>query len=148
MITARYVIDLLGLTPHPEGGWYREMWRSSPYLDGRSAGTAIYFLLESDRPSAWHRVDADEIWHYYLGAPLTLTMQLRDGERRNVLGPDLGAEQRPQIVVPAGIPQSASTFGPWTLCGCTVAPGFTFEGFELIGNGPTSGPEHAGPPVA
>jgi predicted cupin superfamily sugar epimerase len=148
MTTARDVIDLLGLTPHPEGGWYREMWRSPPYLGGRSAGTAIYFLLESDRPSAWHRVDADEIWHYYLGAPLALTMRWQEGDRCEVLGPDLRARQRPQVVVPAGIPQSASTFGPWTLCGCTVAPGFTFEGFELIEDGPSSGPEHAGPPVA
>jgi uncharacterized protein len=129
--TAAELIDLLDLAPHPEGGWYRETWRSPPYADGRSAGTAIYYLLEAGQLSAWHRVDADETWHFYGGEPLELSV--RDGQqtKRLVLGNDLAAQERPQLVVPAGVWQAARPLGAFSLVGCTVAPGFTFEGFEL-----------------
>lgn len=131
--SADEVIRLLGLEPHPEGGHFREMFRD-PNVDGsgRACSTAIYFLLQADEFSAWHRVDAAEVWHYYAGAPLVLTISPNghDAAARH-LGPDIFAGQRPQIVVPAGHWQTAVSLGRWTLVGCTVAPGFSFEGFEL-----------------
>lgn len=132
-LPARDIIALLDLHPHPEGGHYRETFRDPRAgADGRSCGTAIYYLLEAGEVSEWHRVDAAEIWHFYAGAPLVLTISPNghDAEARH-LGPALAAGQRPQIVVPAGHWQCATSLGAWTLVGCTVAPGFTFEAFEL-----------------
>jgi predicted cupin superfamily sugar epimerase len=132
MTESRRLIAALGLSPHPEGGWFRETWRA-PAADGaRSAGTAIYYLLEADQFSHWHRVDADETWHFYAGAPLSLTVSPNghDAEAR-LLGPNVLAGQAPQITVPAGWWQCATSVGAWTLVGCTVAPGFRFEGFEM-----------------
>ena len=128
------VIAALGLEPHPEGGWFREMWREP-------ATTAIYYLLRAGEVSHWHRVDAVEIWHLYLGAALELSVSV-DGHAvdRHVLGPDLAAGQRPQVVVPAGAWQSARPVGGWVLAGCTVAPAFRFEGFELAPPGWNPGP--------
>ncbi len=131
--TAQEVIDLLGLAPHPEGGYYRETFRDARCdADGRAASTAIYFLLAADRASRWHRVDAAEIWTYHAGAPLRLQLSA-DGAQyeTRVLGADLGAGERPQIVVPADCWQAAATTGAWTLVSCIVAPGFSFERFEL-----------------
>ena len=130
--SAEEIIRLLELAPHPEGGHYRESFRDAPGPDGRSLSTAIYFLLKSGEISRWHRIDAAEVWHWYAGAPL----ELRIGEDRarstpHSLGPSLSAAQRPQLVVPANAWQSARSLGAWTLVGCTVAPGFTFSGFEL-----------------
>jgi uncharacterized protein len=131
-MTAGEVVRLLGLEPHPEGGFYRETFRA-PAADGsRAASTAIYYLLREGDVSAWHRVvDADEVWHYYAGAPLELT--LWDGRERTSLrlGSGLAAGERPQAVVPAGVWQSARPMGGWVLMGCTVAPGFDFAGFEM-----------------
>jgi len=127
------IIRALGLEPHPEGGHYRETFRDTKTIDGaRAASTAIYYLLRAGERSHWHRVDAAEVWHWYGGAPLTLEIS-RDGKTAGaeVLGPDLAAGQRPQIVVPALAWQSASSLGAWTLTGCTVAPAFRFEGFEM-----------------
>ncbi|MBZ8132854.1 cupin domain-containing protein [Afifella sp. IM 167] len=129
---AREVIALLGLQPHPEGGHFRETFRDAGEHDGRSHGTAIYFLLAAGERSHWHRVDAAEIWHFYAGAPLALTVaEARGQSERWLLGPNLAAGERPQHVVPAGAWQAAESLGAWTLVGCTVAPGFQFEGFEL-----------------
>lgn len=134
-MTADEIVRKLGLQPHPEGGWYRETWAADG--DGRPAGTCIYFLLKSGERSHWHRVDAAEIWHHYCGAPIILSVSATaDGPRRDhVLGSDLLAGQAPQIVVPAGHWQAARTVGGWTLVGCTVSPGFRFEGFELAAPG-------------
>jgi hypothetical protein len=132
-LPARDIIALLDLHPHPEGGHYRETFRDPRAgADGRSCGTAIYYLLEAGEVSEWHRVDAAEIWHFYAGAPLVLTISPNghDAEARH-LGPALAAGQRPQIVVPAGHWQCATSLGAWTLVGCTVAPGFEFAGFEM-----------------
>jgi uncharacterized protein len=133
-LSAEEVIRLLGLLPHPEGGAYRETFRA-PAPDGeRGASTAIYYLLRSGELSAWHRVDADEVWHYYAGAPLELALSAPSdsGERTALrLGKDLAAGERPQAVVPAGVWQSARSLGDWTLVGCTVAPAFQFSGFEM-----------------
>ena len=131
MLTAPEIIALLDLKPHPEGGHYRETFRDPREVDGRSVGTAIYFLLGEGERSHWHCVDAAELWHFYLGAPLELEIADAAGRRTVVLGPDVTAGQRPQAVVPTGAWQAARTTGEWTLCGCTVAPGFDFAGFDL-----------------
>jgi len=132
-LSASDIIRLLDLKPHPEGGHYRETFRDSVTdADGRAASTAIYFLLVRGERSHWHRVDAVETWHYHAGAPLVLEMAAEGGPvRRLKLGPDLAAGERPQGMVPKGVWQAAESLGDWTLVGCTVAPGFRFEGFEL-----------------
>ena len=131
-LTASEVIRLLDLKPHPEGGHYRETFRDARMqADGRAHSTAIYFLLARGERSHWHKVDAAETWHWYAGAPLALHLSQGRGRTRLVLGPDLRNGERPQTVVPAGDWQAAETLGDWTLCGCTVAPGFAFAGFEL-----------------
>jgi predicted cupin superfamily sugar epimerase len=100
---AAQIIKLLNLRPHPEGGWYGETFRAEAVDDRRPSSTAIYYLLEADQVSAWHRVDADEAWHHYAGAPLVLTLSPPDGvgAKSLHLGSDLMAGQRPQAVVPA-----------------------------------------------
>lgn len=129
---AEEVIALLGLQPHPEGGHFRETYRESAPDGGRGASTAIYFLLAAGERSHWHRVDASETWHFYAGAPLRLGIVAPCGTRSApVLGADLAAGERPQAVVPPHAWQAAETLGAWTLVGCTVAPAFQFEGFEL-----------------
>ena len=132
-MSAEEIREALDLEPHPEGGWYRETWRADA-LDGiRPTGTAIYFLLAEGMRSHWHRVDAAECWHFYAGAPLTLRIaSTAEGPAaQSVLGAYIADGQRPQIVVPPGCWQSAETMGDWTLAGCTVSPGFLFEGFEM-----------------
>ena len=130
-MTADQIITELGLAPHPEGGWYRQTWVADN--GPRPTGTCIYFLLERGARSHWHRVDAAEIWHFYAGAPLDLRIaETETGPAiAHVLGPDLANGQSPQIIVPEHHWQSAATTGDWTLVGCTVSPGFTFEGFDL-----------------
>lgn len=133
-LPAEQIIALLGLQPHPEGGHFVETFRDSAGDGaGRSVGTAIYFLLRRGERSHWHRVDASEVWHWYGGAPLRLEIAATDDAvpEARLLGLDLSAGQRPQAVVPAGAWQAAASLGDWTLVGCTVAPGFDFEGFEL-----------------
>ena len=127
---AEAIIALLGLAPHPEGGRFAETYRHVAPGGGRGAMTAIYFLLRAGERSHWHRVDADEMWHWYAGAPLLLEMADDDGRRSAVLGTGFAAGERPQILVPAGAWQAARSEGAWTLVGCTVAPAFEFSGFE------------------
>ena len=135
-MTAEEIIALLNLAPHPEGGHYRQTWISDT-AEGRPAGTCIYFLLKGGERSHWHRVDAAEIWHFYAGAPLVLSVaRTAEGPKADhLLGPDLGADQRPQILVPPHHWQAAQSTGGWTLAGCTVSPGFRFEGFDLAPSG-------------
>lgn len=131
-LSADAVARLLDLAPHPEGGFYRETFRDPRQVDGRSVGTAIYYLLPAGQVSAWHRVDAGEIWHWHAGAPLALSLYEEGGSVATLrLGADLPAGERPQGIVPAGVWQSARSLGAWTLVGCTVAPGFEFAHFEL-----------------
>ena len=133
---AEAVIRLLALEPHPEGGHFRETFRDAAADGGRGASTAIYFLLKRGEISRWHRVDAAEAWHWYAGAELELSISEEGAEPLGViLGNDLTARQRPQAVVPARAWQSARTLGDWSLVGCTVAPAFRFEGFELAPEG-------------
>ena len=136
MTSAREIVAALGLAPHPEGGWFRETWRAPAAEGERASGTAIYYLLEEGQVSRWHRIDAAEAWHWYLGAPLAMSLS-EDGRGRRevVLGPDLGAGERPQVIVPAGCWQSARPQGGFTLVGCTVSPAFEFSGFELAPEG-------------
>lgn len=125
-----------GLEPLPrEGGRFRQTWAGPARPDGRPEGTAIVALL-TDAPgdySALHRLPADEIWHHYLGDPLQLLLLAPDGTSRTpVLGPDVLGGQHVQLTVPAGTWMAAhvAAGGAWTFFGCTMAPGFTFEGYE------------------
>ena len=137
---AAELIERLGLQPHPEGGYFAEVYRSASTVtpgDGRAvraALTTIFFLLVEGQISAWHRVLSDEVWHFYEGDPLALTWTDVDGANAvtQVLGP-AGPDQRPIAVVPAGCWQTARPrpSGAYTLVGCTVAPGFEYEDFEL-----------------
>ncbi len=132
MLDAEKIIALLDLAPHPEGGWYRETFRDRPAPGARGAVTAIYYLLREGEVSHWHRIDALEIWHWYDGATLALSVSPDGiGEETFRLGPDLARRERPQAIVPPGAWQRAESLGAWTLVGCTVAPAFRFEGFEL-----------------
>jgi predicted cupin superfamily sugar epimerase len=134
-MNADELIRLLALMPHPEGGHYREMFRDSAGVDGRAHSTAIYFLLRRGERSHWHRIDAVEIWHWCAGAPLNLSIAANGMRDDRVLGNDIASGHRPQIVVPAGAWQSAQSLGDYSLAGCTVAPGFLFEHFELAPEG-------------
>ncbi|MPL94360.1 hypothetical protein SDC9_40513 [bioreactor metagenome] len=133
MDEAERIIAALGLAPHPEGGWYRQTWIAEAGPEARATGTAILFLLRAGERSHWHRVDAAEIWHFHAGAPLILSIAAEaTGPARDTrLGPDVLAGEAPQRIVPAGHWQAARSTGDWTLVGCTVSPGFRFEGFEL-----------------
>lgn len=129
-MTSEEIIRRFRLAPHPEGGHYRETFRAPCPHGSRGAITAIYYLLRAGEVSAWHRIDAVEIWHFYAGDPLRLQLSPNGEtitERR--LGLDEGAE--PHVAVPVGAWQSARSEGRWTLAGCTVAPAFEFSGFEL-----------------
>ena len=128
MTRAEQLIDTLALAPHPEGGWYRQMFKSGETVtrqaDGakRSALTTIYFLLAEGSVSRPHRVSSDEVWHFYEGDPLELTI----GDATVILD----ADHRVQVV-PANVWQSARPLGAYALVGCTVGPGFEFEDFEM-----------------
>lgn len=130
-MTADEIVDLLGLQPHPEGGYYRQTFADGA-SGGRAFSTAIYYLLEGPAQGRWHRVDSAEVWHWYAGAPLRLLVSA-DGvsTSEQVLGSDLATGHRPQVVIPRGQWQAAQSLGDWTLVGCTVAPGFEFSRFEM-----------------
>lgn len=134
-MTAQEIIERLALAPHPEGGHYRETWVADG--PGRPAGTCIYFLLQGGENNHWHKVDAAEIWHFYAGAPLILSISdSDDGPARDpVLGTDLTAGQAPQIIIPPHYWQKATCTGDYTLVGCTVSPGFQFDTFTLAAPG-------------
>jgi len=131
MSGAAHIIQHLNLAPHPEGGHFRQTWVADNA--GRATGTCIYYLLQQGERSHWHHVDAVEIWHFYSGAPLILSQaETSEGPRRDTtLGSDLSAGQYPQLIVPKDHWQSARTTGAFTLVGCTVSPGFQFDGFTL-----------------
>ena len=143
------LIDELGLQPHPEGGWYRELYRSSLRVEApqgaRSALTTIYYLLERQQVSRWHVVAADEVWHFYAGTPLQLALYRPGTHALRVIelgAPDQGRE--PVCVVPAGCWQAARPSGPFALVGCSVGPGFEFEDFHLVADLPDHAPHFAG----
>jgi len=133
----RALIDKLGLEPHPEGGWYREIYRSSDRVQtrrgARSAITAIYYLLERNQASRWHVVEADEIWHFYEGSPLDLLAYEPDARAllRRVLGSTSEGHER-IAVIGKGVWQAARSLGEFSLVGCSVGPGFDFEDFRFV----------------
>jgi hypothetical protein len=146
--SAAFWIERLQLVPHPEGGYFRETYRSAERLEGahlpgryggpRAHSTAIYYLLSAGEVSTLHRIKSDEVWHFYAGGPLVVSVLHLDGERQDVaLGPDPDDGQLPQAVVPAGAWFGAALGpgAPYALVGCTVAPGFEFADFELADRG-------------
>jgi predicted cupin superfamily sugar epimerase len=137
MEAASELIERLGLKPHPEGGWYREVHRATERVEtprgARAALTTIYYLLEQAQISRWHVVSSDEIWHFHAGAPLELLVYQPESRiiRRNVLGrPAL--EQQPIGIVRAGEWQAARSLGAYSLVGCDVGPGFEFDDFRFV----------------
>lgn len=135
--TAEDLIAALGLSPHPEGGWYRETLRVPTATGGRSQATAILFLLQAGQASHWHRVDATEIWFWHAGAPLSVGRAAlgTDEAQWMRLGPDVLAGEAVQHIIPAGHWQATVADSGWALVSCVVAPGFEFEGFELAAPG-------------
>lgn len=130
-MNADEIIERLAMKRHPEGGWYVETFRD---IQGavRAYSTAIYYLLEAGEKSHWHRIrDATEVWHFYAGDPLLLSLSDGVGLESMVLGVDFASGQRPQLVVPPNVWQAAKPIGRFTLVGCTVAPGFDFASFEM-----------------
>ncbi len=132
-LTAETIIKVLELKRHPEGGWYREVFRAPDGPSGPGAITSIYFLLTRGDRSHWHRVlESDEVWNYHGGAPLLLKQAKQGGPVTElVLGLDITGGQHPQWTIPAGQWQAAESLGDWTLVGCSVGPAFQFSNFEL-----------------
>lgn len=135
-----YWIDHLALEPHPEGGFFKETYRSNSEVDPigfegkRSVSTGIYFLLTQGNFSAFHKIRSDEMWHFYSGDPVHVFVIRQDGRLEEiVLGLDLEAGQVPQAVVPANcwFASRVDATGDYGLVGCTVAPGFDFQDFEM-----------------
>jgi uncharacterized protein len=147
-LNAAYFIDALNLQPHPEGGWFKETYRSEEvilqnHLPGRFSGsrsfsTAIYFLLEGKSFSAFHRIRSDELWHFYYGSVISIYVIMPDGDSQIIkLGQDIQAGERMQAVVQAGcwFASEVTDAGSFSLAGCTVAPGFDFADFKLANRG-------------
>jgi hypothetical protein len=140
---ASTLIRLLDLAPHPEGGYYRQLFRSPLVVWAgdsqvrRASITTIYYLLVAGQHGRWHRITSDEVWHYYEGDPLELIWlnPARTAKERRVLGPATG-ECQPVQVVPAGCWQAVRPLGEYTLVGCSVAPGFEFDDFRLLADDP------------
>ncbi len=129
---AMALVASLGLSPHPEGGFYRETWRDQPADEVRGTGTAILFLLRAFEASRWHRVDGTEIWHAYRGVCATLWIATAEGPAQRVLlGHDLQRGEQPQAIVPPWAWQQTLAGDGWALFGCTVSPAFEFQGFEM-----------------
>jgi predicted cupin superfamily sugar epimerase len=141
MLSLADLIASLQLQPHPEGGWYRETWRTASQPDERGAATAIYFLLDRGQSSRWHRVDAEEMWLWHAGQPITLHTWSSDaGPVSSItLGADVLGGQTPQHLIRAGHWQAAEATLGWALMSCIVAPAFRFEGFQLAAPGWTPG---------
>jgi uncharacterized protein len=144
MIRTENIIRALQLNPHPEGGFFRETYRSmgviskdelgNKYSGKRNFSTCIYFLLTSENFSAFHRIVQDEAWHFYEGSPLSLHMISPQGEyARVIIGRNFEKGEVPQFVVPGGtwFAAEVASIDSFSLLGCTVAPGFDFEDFEM-----------------
>jgi len=142
MNNAKHYIDNLQLIKHPEGGWFKENYRSneiikrscldSRFSGDRSISTSIYFLLEKGEVSAFHKIKSDETWHFHDGFALELFSISPEGElKTQKLGLDIINGELPQITIPQGYYFAAKPLGKYTFVGCTVAPGFDFEDFEM-----------------
>lgn len=151
--TAQYWINNLQLLAHPEGGYYKETYRSpnSFHPDGfigeRNFSTSIYFLLEEDNISHFHRIKSDELWYYHAGAPLTVYVIHNDGKLEEInIGPNVSKGEVLQAVVPANTIFGSTCKGNYSLVGCMVSPGFDFNDFELFTTSQllTTHPKHEG----
>lgn len=143
MARAEFLIQSLNLKKHPEGGYYREVYRSEEIIHDlpirykghiRSLGTSIYYLLRGDEFSAFHKLKSDEIWHFYEGSALQLFVFDQDGKlRKSVLGKHSEKGERYQIIIPRNCWFAAQPEDPngFTLSGCSVSPGFDFEDFQM-----------------
>ncbi len=142
MKNASYWINSLNLLPHPEGGYYKESYRSSgeiknstlpeSFIGNRAFSTAIYFLLEKGNFSAFHRIKSDELWHYYDGDPIAIHVINNDGTLvTHMLGMQPHKGLFPQITIPANTWFASESIGDFSLAGCTVSPGFDFNDFEM-----------------
>jgi predicted cupin superfamily sugar epimerase len=136
-VTAAQLIAGLGLAPHPEGGWYRELFRSAHRVQSgvreRSALTTIYYLLEADQVSRWHVVDSDESWHFHAGAALELSVYSPATRELVAYRLDSAAPTaQPVAVVPALAWQAARSTGDYSLVSCCVGPGFEFGDFRFV----------------
>ena len=142
MRTAEYWINNLNLLPHPEGGYYKESYRSEEEIIGselpsrfggnRAISTAIYFLLIKGNFSAFHKIKSDEIWHFYDGDPIAIHVINNMGDlSTKILGLQVDDGQLPQITIPANTWFASKSTGDFSLAGCTVAPGFDFADFEM-----------------
>ncbi len=144
MVTAEAIVKALSLLPHPEGGFYKETYRSDGVISedclpnsfegNRNYCTGIYYLLKSDDFSAFHKVNQDEMWHFYAGDPIEITMITNEGVLNKVrIGSNIIKGQLPQFVVPKDVWFAAKVLQPnsFALAGCTVAPGFDFKDFTL-----------------
>lgn len=144
MNSVNEIINELDLKPHPEGGYFKETYRSTgtikegsldpAYGGNRNYSTCIYFLLTSDSFSAFHRIKQDEIWHFYDGSPIALHIISENGvHSQHMIGRDFAKGEVPQLVVPGGCWFAAEVINTdyFSLVGCTVSPGFSFEDFEL-----------------
>src|SRR5688500_12994972 len=143
MRSEEYWIHHLGLLPHPEGGFYRETYRSNEFIPheglperfpaARNFSTAIYFLLRSEDKSLFHRIKSDELWHFHYGYSLNIYTIIDNVLNVHSLGPDLDKGESFQVAVPANCWFGAKVASPngYALCSCTVAPGFDFDDFEL-----------------
>ena len=150
MKDSKFYIEKLSMIKHPEGGYYQESYRHDNEIDfnhsRRSLATSIYFLIEQDDASCFHRLKSDEIWYFHDGQPLSIVVISPEGNLEvHRLGLNLDASESPQLIVPAG-----SIFGSYVdegfaLVGCMVAPGFEFEDFELFSREEllTAYPDHA-----
>jgi len=144
MFTPRQLINHFNLQPHPEGGWYKQTYKSAEYISAvalperftgnRPVSTAIYFLLEQGNFSAFHRIKSDECWHFYHGDPLEIFVIQNTGELTvTTLGNDISKGHLFQYIVPAGcwFASRPAKGSQYCFVGCTVAPGFDFADFEL-----------------
>jgi len=132
------IVKKLEMLPHPEGGYYKETYRSEMveafqgFSSGRSLKTAIYYLLEKGDFSAFHKIKSDEMWHFYGGHPLEVVEITTGGHlKKTIIGNDVLANQQPQYVVKAGHWFGSRSLGDYSLVGCTVSPGFDFQDFEM-----------------
>lgn len=128
---AEAIATILGLQPHPEGGFFNETYRHARATGDRSLCTAIYFMVTAASPSRMHKVESDEIWHFYAGDSLEMLQLDADGARVIPIGSDIAAGERPQVLVPAGVWQGVRVKpgGSYALVGATVSPGFDFADF-------------------